>query len=42
VGPVGVYAEFVAVLEPGGDLFDGGGFQVARQSCLTCTNCGVG
>jgi hypothetical protein len=42
VRPVCVYTEFVAVLEPSGDLLDGGGFQVARQSCLTCTNCGAG
>jgi hypothetical protein len=38
VGPGGIYSEFVTMLEPGGDLFDGGLFQVAGEGGLACAD----
>jgi hypothetical protein len=42
VGPSGVDAEFVAGLEPEGDLFDGGVFKVGGEWGLTGGGCGAG
>ena len=42
VGPDGFEAEFVAVLEPGGDLFEGGVFEIGGKACGTGGVGGIG
>ena len=41
-GPGGAEAELVAFLEPEGDLFDGGLFEVVGEGGLAWGGCGAG